>query len=675
VAVFAVIVVGRHLLEILTGQNPVYFPLQFFVHYPLAYVAPLLALVLLLSLFSGVAIIRVTRLMVYAWALTLLPPLVDLLAGRSGEAIGYLRLRYQPPLEVFLRFFDPTAQFGGTTIGIRVETAAACLLGGLYVWLRRRGAARRRGSTLLRSAGAAAGVYVTALGFFTLPRLFESAAGILLGWEPDSLYGPAVFLRIPEPLDVQTADRLCILYLVPLCLLLGLAWLARADPPAASRILRQLHPQPAAVAAILTATGLLTGALVRSRLDGARLTPAPADLLAAAGLVAASVCGAWSARLAGKRWGDRSDTGEGRAAALALAVAAAAAALCSGAASATLLAAAYGLSWLVWAPPLHRRAHIIVAPVAAGLAAVAALGAGIGWAVQADALSLLPPRLASGAWLALALAALAGLGLRSRPRRQQTRRARSSVVVVPAVLGAALAIPLAAGAPAATSASCAAVALAALIPRLVRRPLPRLEAAVLPLALALGIAGSLSAPTTRAALVSTVVNRPKFLIVQAMALEREGRVEAAIAAYRRALERDPARPAVYARLGELLWLHQGDATRAREAYRTAIALDPSEVAARHHLALLLLEEGEAAEAARLLAEARSRAPRLAVLALDHAEALSRLPEQRRAAISAWRDYLALSAGRPEEEQHRIRARSRLRALESESASGNDPSGD
>ncbi len=51
-AAFAVIVAARHLLEILTGQNPVYFPLQFFVHYPLAYIAPLLALVLLSAAFT-----------------------------------------------------------------------------------------------------------------------------------------------------------------------------------------------------------------------------------------------------------------------------------------------------------------------------------------------------------------------------------------------------------------------------------------------------------------------------------------------------------------------------------------------------------------------------------------------------------------------------------------------
>jgi tetratricopeptide (TPR) repeat protein len=678
VAAFAVIVAARHLLEILTDQNPVYFPLQFFIHYPLAYIAPLLALVLLLHLFSGVAVIRVTRLMLYAWALTLLPPLVDLLAGRSGEAIGYLRLQYRAPADIFLNFFNPAAEFAGTTVGIRVETALACLLGALYVWLRRREVSPSRLPRLLRAAGAAFGVYIVALGFFTLPRLFEAAAAAGPGWTAPALYGSPAYLRIPEPLDVQISDRICILYLVPLCLFLVMLWLSRALPAAAARLPRLLPLAPAGAAAVLAAAGVAIGTLIRGALDGTIPEPAPVDLLAAAGLIGATVCAVWSAHLAA---GVRDSRGlpfpQGAGAALALAAAALAAGACSGPAALTLLATAYGLTWAMKAAPLGVEPSRLLAPVGAGLAAITFLGTGAAWAVQADALALFPPRLAAGTWLAVALAALSVV--LGRPAGGVSAAGpvshRRSALVSLALLGAAVSLPAISGAPPAVVFSCGALALAALLPRWLGLPFPRLEMGLVPLILAMALAGILGTPVTRHDLITGVLGRPKFIIRQAMSLEDSGRVSEAVAAYRRVLEIEPDRPAVHTRLGDLLWQHEDDPAGAMEAFRQAIALDPSEVAARHHLALLLLEEDRPAEAAGILQAARRHAPRLTVLAYDHAEALSRAPDRQAEAMVAWREYLELSQGQPEERLQRIRARSRLRALESGETSRPGPSRD
>src|SRR5439155_8775564 len=116
---------------------------------------------------SGVSLHRVLRLMLLAWGLTLLPPLVDTLAARTHTArIGYMDLGETPLLTVVLRFFDPTYPLLGTTVGIRVETAIACLLGAAYVLL------RGRGARSWRSLAAFVLIYVTSLFFFTLPHLF-----------------------------------------------------------------------------------------------------------------------------------------------------------------------------------------------------------------------------------------------------------------------------------------------------------------------------------------------------------------------------------------------------------------------------------------------------------------------------------------------------------------------
>ena len=53
-ASFLSIVAVRHLLEIRSSQYPLYPPSAFYAHYVLAYLAPLLALSMILSLMSAV---------------------------------------------------------------------------------------------------------------------------------------------------------------------------------------------------------------------------------------------------------------------------------------------------------------------------------------------------------------------------------------------------------------------------------------------------------------------------------------------------------------------------------------------------------------------------------------------------------------------------------------------
>src|SRR5262245_38958605 len=90
VGTLAGVVALRHLLEIATGRYPIYTPVQFFVHYPLAYIAPFLALSLLLAFFAGERPERTARLMLLAWLLTLLPPLWDIAWGAGAIPVGGL---------------------------------------------------------------------------------------------------------------------------------------------------------------------------------------------------------------------------------------------------------------------------------------------------------------------------------------------------------------------------------------------------------------------------------------------------------------------------------------------------------------------------------------------------------------------------------------------------------
>jgi tetratricopeptide (TPR) repeat protein len=660
---FAGIVLARNLVEILVAQNPVFTPIQFFVHYPLAYVAPMLALILVLHLFSGVPIVRVTRLMLYAWALTLLPPLVDLVLGRAGESIGYLQLRFQNPTQVFLRFFDPTADFKGTTAGIRVETAVACLLGALYVWLRAGGAAWR----WLRALGAAAGVYVCALGFFTLPRLFDALASAILSGPADRLvYVEPAFTRATEPILVM--DRVRVLYLVPLCLVLGTVWLARADRAGLRRALRGSSLFTPAVAIVLAVAGVVTGAFVRARIEGRMPSPTPADWMAAGGLVLAAALVAWAADLFRARSSANEDGDAHRPMVGAvLAAAGLALGLGTGSSATVLLFAALGALVLEIAIPIERKIAVLLAPPALAVAGLALLAAGGSWAMDVDALATLPPKLVAGLVLAL-------LGAATLHRLDDFRSAVSayfenvpwgifSAAAIAAGVIAAAAVPVIAGAGAPTAALCVGLVVAALLPRLFGRSLVVAEALALVAALTVGFNGALGTPATKDALIASAIERPKWVIREAMVLEEAGKYDEAISTYRRALRLDPSRAVVHARIGSILWSKQGRTEEAAAELQRACELDPGEVAARQQLGLLLLRQGRTDQAVVWLEQAARLAPKHPLVVRSYAEALSILPDRRRDAAEAWRSYLDVSRGHPDERPHREHAESMLERLE------------
>ena len=160
--IFFSIVVIRNILESFSGEKLVFDYPSFFLHFPLAYIAPLFTLVILLSVLSKVRVERVTRLMLFVWMLTLLPPVLDLLFGRGeGKRIGYLPIGPGGFLPTLISFFNPKITLEGTTPGIRLEALLASLLGAVYVFLRSR--------SILRTLVTPFFVFFTSFIFFTLP--------------------------------------------------------------------------------------------------------------------------------------------------------------------------------------------------------------------------------------------------------------------------------------------------------------------------------------------------------------------------------------------------------------------------------------------------------------------------------------------------------------------------
>lgn len=129
---FAATVILRNLLEAATlgilFEGP-----AFYLHFPIAYIFPMLGLVALLHLASGYPLPGLLKIMVIAWTLTLLPPIIDSLAGVTGD-IGYFPLHRGNAAWFLTNFFNPAVVLPGTTAGIRIEAFLGCVLAGVFSW-------------------------------------------------------------------------------------------------------------------------------------------------------------------------------------------------------------------------------------------------------------------------------------------------------------------------------------------------------------------------------------------------------------------------------------------------------------------------------------------------------------------------------------------------------------
>ena len=700
-ALLAAVVAPRTLLEVAVPRNPVFAGLAAFVHYPLAYAAPFLALSLTLAVFARRAPARVARLMNVAWILTALPPLADLLLHRAAEkpAIGYLLADPSELGRIALRFFDPRVPLVGTTPGIRIEALAAVLLGALYVFLRTR--------RPLRAVGCAVAVYFVSFFFFALPTLVAGAFRVLnprLALD-DVLRGEGVFFRT---VGDETPDCASILWLLPLLALLFAFW-KRAERNAAPADRwfgerRAIHDAPAQAAA--------NG-------DAADATARPEQLSAAANGDAS-----WgTARPVAPQAAANGDASWGTAGPEALQAAAPTliAALWAGVAAARALHMPAGP--LVWAPFdalafLGATLAILFVVAAARRAARGSAAAETAFLAAGALLAALALGRAPSLGLAVTAAALVPFACRVIPA---ARRGLAAAILFPiaacgafvagyalvvgpeaaarlplAAAGFALAAGLAAGAFAAVEAPrpawlpiaawSAAFTLGALLsgtPILIVAALPAGAVAGVVLlgaqsglgprrgrlvgALALGLClfGLTRAATIvepRAAELRRAAQFvPRLDVLRGQALEGKNDWKSALAAYQRALETDPTYvPALRARgLGRLRF--DKDVAKALPDLERAVALAPDSAPDLANLGGAYLHAERAAEALPLLDRAARLAPERPQTLFNRAQALEALGRRGEAA-DGWRAYIDAAAAIPAEASDVAEARARLAAL-------------
>jgi Tfp pilus assembly protein PilF len=294
--VLAAIIVLRHFLEQVSGEKKTLYFLSYFIHYPLAYVAPLLALSVVLSAFARERIERVTKLMLFAWLLTLLPPLLDILLHRTSEEpelIGYLIPLGSTTLgSAFLNLLNPAYDsFQGTTAGIRIEAALGCVLGGYYVYLKTRSPLRTILSVFV--------VYATMFFFFALPSI-SLAVARLLGAEVDNVF---VFLfskaRVHRafvnatPFGVSDLSNALIdmIVIVPVLAV----WHRLYDPAKWRDLVRSIDPIQTGAHVFATLIGAVLGARLLLGSEGLLSISHPFDVISIVGILTASFFAAMTA--------------------------------------------------------------------------------------------------------------------------------------------------------------------------------------------------------------------------------------------------------------------------------------------------------------------------------------------------------------------------------------------
>lgn len=284
----AAIIVIRHFLEAISGQQTIFHVVAYLVHYPLGYIAPLIALVLVLSLMARERVGRVSKLMLLAWLLTLLPPLLDIFMRSTGkqQIIGYLLVEPSQLGTAFVNLLNPLyGEFPGATGGIRLEALVGCLAGAAYVWLK----TKSLGRALLTLPV----VYTTMFFFFTLPvelvrftglfspgirsvvDLFFQNTGIARGLD-------ATAPVIRANLSLSLID---VFVLVPLLA----AWYRLHDPQAFRRLLGSAGTAWLIYCPLLTFAGIVLGAKLLVGADGLVRVTHPFDVYALLGLLLSSL--------------------------------------------------------------------------------------------------------------------------------------------------------------------------------------------------------------------------------------------------------------------------------------------------------------------------------------------------------------------------------------------------
>lgn len=242
--------VFRNILEALAAQSALYYPAAFFVHFPLAYLPGIVLIPLVLAALSGERVERVTKVLIVAWTLTILPPVFELIMGHVGATISYLPIQPGRFWWSVTNYFNPWVEFEGATAGVRLEAALGVILGGYYVYLKRR--------KIWIALASLPAIFFVMVNVFSLPYIFHHLLRAFGSKIPHvaALFGTrGIALRHALDLSDYSTALLDLLYLTPLLAL----WLLVYNRKKLCRVVRWALRFDTGGFALATIAGLMLG--------------------------------------------------------------------------------------------------------------------------------------------------------------------------------------------------------------------------------------------------------------------------------------------------------------------------------------------------------------------------------------------------------------------------------
>ncbi|MCD6594943.1 UbiA prenyltransferase family protein [bacterium] len=132
----------RTFLEVVLGVGKMTTAIALMLHYPMFYLSLLLMLLLILKLFSAENIEKIFKVLVPAFCIIILPPLVDLLVLGSGgfhpKYLFFPDANIKNVAKMFLTFFGQSSLKTGITLGMRIEITLGIIGVGIYTYIKSR---------------------------------------------------------------------------------------------------------------------------------------------------------------------------------------------------------------------------------------------------------------------------------------------------------------------------------------------------------------------------------------------------------------------------------------------------------------------------------------------------------------------------------------------------------
>jgi tetratricopeptide (TPR) repeat protein len=610
IASLSAIIVLRNYLEAIAGQQQILGYAAFFIHYPLAYFLPVLGLSILLSAFSGERIEKITKLMLFVWLLTLLPPLIDMLLSLGAQripSIGYLAT--DPALlgSAFVNFLNPFHGYiPGTTPGIRIEAFLGIILTGLYVFIKTRRAKRAVGSAVL--------MFIAFFAFFSLPTL---VLGVLKGLGAsvssirDLYFVRAGVYRGYDNIDPMVLSNLSVAMLDSALLVGALAlWLRRFSARAFTSVFSGAHFRFPAFLSAAAIGGILLGSWILYGDKGVLAARHPYDFISMVA-ISLAVFLVSSSQMAWRR--DEIDPDRPTVAPAIVLVLGLLLAMSVGYPQLVLCVAIAAVAFLLFQSPIPFLEILPIRAIGLGGATLLAVSAGYSLFAGHRAAIWFPRSLTAAILVSTSLV-VAGLELCgvSVHRRAAEALKDKKIGLVLIALGIIL-LPVI---PRAYSLLIFMVPLAAVLVAYAYTPKPNVVA-VLGLSLVIGAVFVISFrhPTaqiesdlsqTSFARAQRVTRESTFVTSADMTEEQrylnegvgyfsQGNLGSAIESFKRAIELDPGYSLAHANLG-LALREQGQIPEAFSSLRKAVALDSLNAIAHTGLGEMYQETGDAAAA-------------------------------------------------------------------------------